>query len=54
MIFEMYLEEIQEKVEDAWRIPPEVVEEHKNIANFQESRYNVWIQAKKDPKTNWL
>jgi hypothetical protein len=30
----MYLEEIQEKVEDAWRIPPEVVEEHKKIAYF--------------------
>jgi len=33
-IFEMFLEEIQEKVEDTSRTPPEVVEEHKKIAYF--------------------
>jgi hypothetical protein len=33
-IFVTYLDEIQEKVAETWRIPLEVVEEHKNIANF--------------------
>jgi hypothetical protein len=49
-IFVTYFEEIQEKVVETWRIPPEVVEEHKDIENFQVSRHNVWIQAKKGPK----
>jgi hypothetical protein len=52
--FAMYFDEIQEKVVETWRIPPEVVEEHKHIANFQVSRHNVWIQEKRDPKKNWL
>jgi hypothetical protein len=53
-IFVTYFEEIHEKVVETWRIPPEVVEEHKDIPNFQVSRHNVWIQAKRDPKKNWL
>jgi hypothetical protein len=52
--FLMYFDEMQEKVAETWRIPPEVVEEHKNIANFQVSRHNMWIQAKMDPNKNWL
>jgi hypothetical protein len=50
----IYLEEIKEKVAKSWRILPEVVEEHKDIIYFQVSRNNVWIQAKWDPKKNWL
>jgi hypothetical protein len=42
-IFVTYFEEIHEKVVETWRIPPEVVEEHKDIPNFQVSRNNVWI-----------
>jgi hypothetical protein len=38
-----YLEEIQEKVDETWRILPEVVEEYNNIANFKASRHNMWI-----------
>jgi hypothetical protein len=41
-------------VAKTWRKPLEVVEEHKNIENFQVSRHNVWIQDKRDPKKNWL
>jgi hypothetical protein len=33
-IFSMYFDEMREKVDDTWRIPPEGVEEHKNIDNF--------------------
>jgi hypothetical protein len=33
-IFAIYFEEIQEKVAKTWRIPPEVVEEHKDIESF--------------------
>jgi hypothetical protein len=36
-IFKTYFEEIQEKVAETWRIPPEVVEEYKMIANFKAS-----------------
>jgi hypothetical protein len=36
-IFKTYLEEIQEKVAETWRIPPEVVEQYKTIANFKAS-----------------
>jgi hypothetical protein len=53
-IFVTYLEEIQEKVAETWRIPPEVVEEYKKIANFKASRHNMWIQEKRDPEKEWL
>jgi hypothetical protein len=41
-------------VVETWRIPPEVVEEHKDISDFHVSRHTVWIHAKRDPKKNWL
>jgi hypothetical protein len=41
-------------VAKTWRKPLEVVEEHKNIENFQVSKHNVWIQDKRDPKNNWF
>jgi len=47
-IFTKYMEEIQEKVPKTWRIPPEVVEEHKKISNFKASRHNMWIQERRD------
>jgi hypothetical protein len=50
----MYLDEMQEKVVDTWRIPPEVVEKHHIITNFNSSRHNMWIQGKRDPKKEWL
>jgi hypothetical protein len=38
-----YFDEMQEKLENTWRIPPEVVRENQGIANFQDSRHNMWI-----------
>jgi hypothetical protein len=42
-IFNTYLEEIQGKVEETWRIPPKVVEQYKTLANFKYLRHNMWI-----------
>jgi hypothetical protein len=42
-IFALYYDEMQENMTNTWRIPPKVVEEHKSIANFQDSRHNMWI-----------
>jgi hypothetical protein len=39
----MYIQEMQEKIADTWRILPEVVKENEGIANFKESRHNIWI-----------
>jgi hypothetical protein len=46
----MYIQEMQEKIENTWRISPEVVKEHEGIANFKTFKYNIWIQAKRDTK----
>jgi hypothetical protein len=48
------INEMQENMENAWRIPLEVVRENQGIANFQASRHNMWIQAKMDTKKEWL
>jgi hypothetical protein len=53
-IFGMYIQEMQEKIANTWRISPEVVKEHEGIANFKASRHNTWIQARRDPKKTWL
>jgi hypothetical protein len=39
---------------DTWRISPETVQEYGQIANFQASRHNMWLQEKKDPTKEWL
>jgi len=52
--FGMYLGEMQEKIEDTWRISPEVVKENEGVENFKEFRKNIWIQARGDPKKTWL
>jgi len=36
-IFKTYLEEIQKKVVETWRIPPKLVEQYKTIANIKAS-----------------
>jgi hypothetical protein len=54
IIFGMYLAEMQEKIEDTWRISPKVVKEHEGIAKFKAYRNNIWIQSKRDPKKTWL
>jgi hypothetical protein len=48
----MYYDEMQEKIANTWRIPPEVVEEHQSIDNFKASRHNMWIQPKGIPRRN--
>jgi hypothetical protein len=50
----MYYDEMQERLENTWIIPPEVVRENQGITNFQASRHNIWIQDKRDPKKEWL
>jgi hypothetical protein len=50
----MYLGEMQENIEDTWRISLEVVKENEGIANFKASRHNIWIEAKRDPNKTWF
>jgi hypothetical protein len=53
-MFTQYLTKIQNRLADTWRISPETVQEFGQIANFQASRHNMWLQAKKDPAKEWL
>jgi hypothetical protein len=53
-MFTQYLTEIHNNLVDTWRISPETVQEFGQIANFQASRHNMWLQAKKDPTKEWL
>jgi hypothetical protein len=53
-IFCMYIQEIQEKIADTWRVSPEVVKENEGITNFKASSHNIWIQARRDPNKTWL
>jgi hypothetical protein len=39
---------------DTWRLSPEVVKENEGIVNFKESKKNIWIQSRRDPKKTWL
>jgi hypothetical protein len=50
----MFLEDMQQKTTNVWRIPIEVVKENEGIANFKASRHHMWIQARRDPKKKWL
>jgi hypothetical protein len=53
-ILGMYIQEMQEKIANTWRISPKVVKENEGMANFKESGHNTWIQAKRYPKKTWL
>jgi hypothetical protein len=53
-VFSMFLEDMQQKTTNVWRIPIEVVQENEGIANFKASRHHLWIQARRDPKKKWL
>jgi hypothetical protein len=46
----MLYDEMQETLENTWRIPLKFVKENQGIENFQASRHNMWIHAKRDPK----
>ena len=50
----MYINEIQEKITETWRISPKLVKENEGIEKFKASRHNIWIQARRDPKKKWL
>ena len=50
----MYLEEMQENIEETWRISLGVVKENEGIVNFKASRQNMWIQRRRDPKKKWF
>jgi hypothetical protein len=52
--FTMYLNEMKEKIASSWRITLEVVTQYQGIAKFKATRHNMWIQACRDPKKEWL
>jgi hypothetical protein len=53
-MFSMLFDEIQENLANTWRIPPKVVTKNQGIVDFEASIHNMWIQAKRDPKKEWL
>jgi hypothetical protein len=53
IIFNIYYDKMQEKIDNTWRIPPKVVEEDQIITYLKTSRHNMWIQDKSDPKKEW-
>jgi hypothetical protein len=53
-VFSMFLEDMQQKTTNVWRIPIEVVQGNEGISNFKASRHHLWIQATRDPKKKWL
>jgi hypothetical protein len=54
IIFEAYLREIQEAINQAWRITPEVVTRFRGIANFWARKQAMWLQLRQDPHKHWL
>jgi hypothetical protein len=50
----MLYDEMKEKLANTWRIPPKVMRENQGITKFQDSRHNMWIQANRHPKKEWL
>jgi len=50
----MLYDEMQEKMENTWRIQLEVVKENQGIENVQTSRHNMWIESKTDPRKKFL
>jgi hypothetical protein len=53
-MFAMFLEDMQQKTTNVWRIPIQVVQENEGIANFKASKHHMWIQATRDPQKKWL
>jgi hypothetical protein len=53
-VFSMFLEDMQRKTTNAWRIPIEVVQENERIVKFKASRHHLWIQTRRDPKKKWM
>jgi hypothetical protein len=54
IIFESYLQDMQEAINRSWRITPEAVARYAKIANFQATRQTMCIQARKNPAKQWL
>jgi hypothetical protein len=54
MVFVMFLEDMQQKKTNVWRIPIEVVQENEGISNFKASKHHMWIHAWRYPKKKWL
>jgi hypothetical protein len=54
IIFEAYLREMKEAINQAWRITPEVVVRFRGITNFWARRQAMWIQPKQDPHKQCL
>jgi len=53
-LFAIFLEDMQQKTTNVWRIHVEVVQEYKGISQFKASKHHMWIQAAKVPKKKWL
>jgi hypothetical protein len=50
----MVMEDIQQRKNNVWRIPVEVVQENEGISRFKESKHHMWFQATRDLKKKWL
>jgi hypothetical protein len=46
IIFKAYLRDMQEAINQSWRITPEAITRYGNIANFWETRQAMWIQPR--------
>jgi predicted Ser/Thr protein kinase len=54
IIFEAYLQDIQEAIIRSWRITPEVITQYVDNANFWGTRQTMWIQPRQDLDKQWL
>jgi hypothetical protein len=48
-IFKGYYEYLEEIIANTWRVTLEMITYYHGIANFKETRHEMWIQARKDP-----
>jgi hypothetical protein len=51
--FNIYKENIREKIERTPHIPPQVIESYKVVVCFKEGRHHMYVQEKKDPDQQW-
>jgi hypothetical protein len=52
--FARYFAEIQESIDNTWRITLDMVVQYNEIANFHATRHTMWIQVYRDPQKEWI
>jgi hypothetical protein len=52
--FSRYLNDIQENIANTWRVTPKVVTQYQGVANFRDTRHDMWIKPCRDIKKEWL